>query len=166
MVEVGDWAAYDLTLDHGKLKWMWDQICNHPALRAQYGRIGAEGFVEMMTDPTKMFFEVWRRGEQFPAGIVYFTDMMLLQDVEVHVIFYDSSLTTKVGLGKKLLRWLFENFPVVHVGVSVPRPFGATIRFVFKLGFKHEGTRRKAALIKGVWQDMMMFGLLRTDLEA
>jgi len=68
-------------------------------------------------------------------------------------------------------RWVLENFPadeVLRLEANVFSSNEASRRVVTKAGFVHEGTRRKAGVKRwdGGIVDILMFGLLREDLEG
>ncbi|EKG12090.1 hypothetical protein MPH_10801 [Macrophomina phaseolina MS6] len=60
--------------------------------------------------------------------------------------------------------WVFENVPhLERLGGSVYSGNGASERVLRKVGFKKEGTLRKAVWKSGVWYDLEMHGLLRDE---
>ncbi|KAI1180583.1 acetyltransferase [Nemania sp. FL0916] len=64
-------------------------------------------------------------------------------------------------------RWAFATLPdLLRIEASVLHENEASRRVLQKAGFVEEGTRRLAAVKNGKPYDEVIFGLLRTDLEA
>ncbi len=64
-----------------------------------------------------------------------------------------------------LVRYVFDNHPVQRLQARVFAGNDASARVLAKVGLRYEGTLRAGALVKGRFRDVMMFALLRTDLE-
>ncbi|KAI1276657.1 acetyltransferase [Xylaria sp. FL0933] len=68
---------------------------------------------------------------------------------------------------RDLTRWAFANVPdLLRIEASVFEPNKASQRVLEKAGFTKEGTRRLAAVKNGEQINEVMFGLIRSDVEA
>ncbi len=59
--------------------------------------------------------------------------------------------------------WLFDVRDVHRIDAEVYEYNEASINLLRSLGFRHEGTRRQAHVLKGKYYHVHIFGLLRTD---
>lgn len=137
---------------------MWKKLLSHPALALEYGPPGEEGFVGMLLSKDNLYFEV-KQGEE-SVGVLFMTDIHDPRLREIHAIFYDSALTNKVSVCRRLAQYTFDTFGFPRLTAAIPESFGATARFLKKVGFRMEGRKKKAAFIKRDWQDVLIFGLL------
>lgn len=160
----GEFVVQPLVLTQEKLGWMWQQVQHHKALTAQFGAWGPQQFISLFLQPSSMFFEVLQSGK--PVGSIYLANVGSLSNVECHVFFFDGKLVDKVPVCQEALAWAFENLKIHRIGVTVPEPYGATVRFTQRVGFKLEGVRRQFVLLKGRWCDLLEFGMLREELEV
>ena len=80
--------------------------------------------------------------------------------------FWGRGIMTDAASG--FARWVLENYPpeeMMRLEASVFSNNKASQRVIAQAGFVYEGTRRKAGNKKGEIVDILMFGLLREDLE-
>lgn len=64
-----------------------------------------------------------------------------------------------------LLRYAFEELRLNRIAVAVLSYNHASLRVFEKLGFKQEGIRRQAIYKNGVYNDTIVFGLLRSEYD-
>ncbi|KAK4442028.1 acyl-CoA N-acyltransferase [Podospora aff. communis PSN243] len=70
---------------------------------------------------------------------------------------------------REFARWVFENFSEEEVQRLEASVYGVNLRsqgVLRKAGFVYEGARRRAGFKHGEAFDILMFGLVRTDLEG
>lgn len=164
IVSAGGYHARDLILTEDKFKWMWNQLINHRALYAQMGYITPDAFVRLVTSPGRIFYEITREDGTI-VGSIYIGNVDSVEDVDVHIFFFDRMLTDKVLVCRALGQHVFDTLGYHRLNCVVPKIYGATARFIQRVGFKLEGTKREYAHIQGRWVDLLTFGLLRSDLE-
>lgn len=157
----GDVIIYKMVASKEKLEYMWRQSVKHKSL-FWHSKMGSqEMFADAMLNPSWVFFEVYKFG--YLCGFVYFTDVKELEYVQMHAIFFDRALTDKLIVGKLLIHWMFDHYPIERIEAAIAEPFHATHRFVQKLGMKYEGIRRKGILLYGAWTDQKIFSVIREE---
>lgn len=161
LVADGEYVVVPMTLSREWIQGLWAKIQHYKALFWEPKHSELENFIAIITQPGWLFFEVYKDG--YLVGLVYFTDVDSLSGVQMHGVMFDRKLTDKAPLAKKLLAWLFENYPINRVEVLIGAKFFATTRFLSTIGFKHEGIRRRAMLHKHKWIDQALYGILREE---
>lgn len=157
----GELAVYPMVLTPDKTLYLWRQAIRHKSLFWNNAMKTADSFTRCLFDPSWMFFEVYKSG--YLCGFVYFTDIIELENVEIHAVFFDRKLTDKLTAAKLLVHWMFDNYPMERIESPIAQPFFATQRFMQKVGFKYEGTRRKGALLHGTWVDQKLYSIIREE---
>ncbi|MBQ2864608.1 MAG: N-acetyltransferase [Clostridia bacterium] len=66
----------------------------------------------------------------------------------------------------EIISYIFSNSKVNRIQAFIWQGNSASIKLAKKLGFKHEGTDRKARLKNGQFLDVLNFGLLRSEWET
>jgi RimJ/RimL family protein N-acetyltransferase len=161
MVE-GDYVVVHMKfLSPAWLGELWEQVQKHKSMfwEPKHGQI--ENFVDLLLQPGCLFFEVYKFGSL--TGFFYFTNVATLTDIQLHGIAFDRKLTDKIPVVRRMISWLFENFQIERVEVAVVTRFEATMRFVERVGFVLEGTRRKAVIYRGRWRDQAMYSVTREE---
>jgi RimJ/RimL family protein N-acetyltransferase len=161
MVE-GDYVVVHMKfLSRAWLEELWEQIQKHKSMFWEPTHAELENFVDIVLRPGHLFFEVYKFG--YLTGFFYFTNVATLTDIQLHGIAFDRKLTDKIPVVRKMISWLFENFQIERVEVAVVTRFEATMRFVERIGFVKEGTRRKAVIYRGRWRDQAMYSVTREE---
>jgi len=155
----------ELSIDN--LKRMWE-------LSRKYNTL----FNEEIRGDFRKFLEVFLR--QLPDGSVecnglfwviddfigmfYMTEIVPDTDANVHYTFFDGRHKGRVELVKEVIRYAFRhyNFRRLSVEVALYATHGV-MNFVEEVGFKNEGTKRKAIWYKGDWFDVNIFGILKEE---
>jgi RimJ/RimL family protein N-acetyltransferase len=100
------------------------------------------------------------------VGIYYMTNIRQ-HDAEVHYTFFDRRHLGREELTKQMLKFVFKKFGFWRLTTEIPYYASKhTFNFVFRLGFKREGRRRKAVMYKDELFDTMLLGILREEAEA
>lgn len=157
------WTVRHMVLTWDKVKWLWDTLQAYKTLFSDFVRGDYGNFFNLLTSRDTLWFEVWE-GEEV-VGLFWLSDLHLLTDANVHTMFFDRKPAEKTELTRRMLWWFFKNFPVNRVTAQPPGIYHATIRLMERLGFKHEGTKRGAILIGNKWNDQVIYGITRSEVE-
>lgn len=158
-------APYDviemrLTLE--KAKWLWDEMNKYRTLWTDLTRGDFNSWYAIITSKDSYWVEVWK-GEEI-VGVVYWTDLAQIFDVQVHAMFFDRDLAGKVEICQRIAWWFFLKFPECHrMTATIPGIYHATVRLLKRMGFREEGKKRESLLMYGNWVDQMIFGLLASE---
>lgn len=163
ILEVEPWLLCDLTLTPEKVAAIWQLLQRHTTLFSDLTRDDPRNFIRAVTAPYTLWYEV--REHDTLVGIIWFSDLHLVTEITAHMAFFDRRATEKVPLCKEVVRWMFRNFPIQRINVTPPDIYIGTIRLLRKLGFTHEGTKRRAVLLGGKWRDQLMFGITRPEVQ-
>lgn len=169
--------VYELNFTMATIDKLTEQILKFPTL---YGKE-----IKNKKDVLSMFFNV--NGEEItPKGIFYSVDDMVglfyitdfcydFSDALVHYTFFDRRHNGRVPLVRSMLKYVFERYnfqrlsvelPLYMTGQSIQLQKRGVITFIQKVGFSHEGRKRKAAFYKGEWFDMNLYGILRGEING
>lgn len=161
IVESGSYTVREMRLTWHKLGLLWEKISSYRTLFSDLTRGNFNNFLRFITEGDSVWLEV-REGDIL-IGIVCLEKMQQVVDCEAHLIFFDRDLAGKDELCKKITLWVFANFPLNRVTVTVPRMYFATRRLVKAIGFTEEGCKRAAVLIRNRWDDVYIFGITREE---
>ena len=160
---VDKWSVNEMVLSHEKVGILWQMLQRYRTLFSDLTRADQNNFVRVITLPGSMWFEV--RERDTIVGIIWFGDMDQMVDCTAHMMFFDRQPAEKVGVCRGMVKWMFGNFPLHRITVTVPTIYHATIRLLERIGMKYEGRKREAALMGGKWNDMMIYGITRSESE-
>lgn len=149
------------------LRFLWDKF-----------QAGRDYFTDEFPDDP-IHFVVWvsardSRGflvgpAEKPAGFFLFTNIVPDNDAFAHIYVWDRADIVPVELvqaAKVACAAMFESFNLVRINGLTPC-FNKRARiFAERVGFKIEGTARKAIVYKGEREDAWFSGLLREDLQS
>lgn len=174
-----------MVLSWEKVEELWKLLQVHKSLFSDLTRGDLKNFINMLMDQTSVWFEVWRYSDpnifepggpssdvnmlvpqESLAGLIWLMGVESVVDAEVHMAFFDRKPREKKPIILSLMKWVFAHYPLHRVTASVPAYFFAHHRFVKDLGLVHEGTKRQGVLSAGVWHDVFVYGLLRSEVEA
>lgn len=166
--------VYDLNFSVDTLDKFTQKALKFPTL---YGRE-----IKSVDDITKIFFEITPvsinpRGIFYVVddfvGVFYITDFKYdFSDANVHYTFFDRRHKGRVPLVRAMLKYVFDQFhfqrlsvelPLYMSGESVQRSKQGVMNFIRMCGFQHEGRRRKAALYKGEYFDINLYGIVKQE---
>lgn len=160
---VDRWQVKEMYLTPQKVKALWEKTQEHKTLFTDFTRDDPSTFVYHITNPDTYWLEIFE-GKML-VGLICVMNFKFI-DAEVHIMFFDRKPAEKVEVYRSVMAYLFENFPLQRITVVIPAIYFATIRLAERLGFRKEGTKRKAVLIGGNWIDQYIYGILRTELWA
>jgi hypothetical protein len=98
------------------------------------------------------------------VGMLYLTKVVAGRDAIAHFTFWDGKLAGRTPLLKEMIKYVFRRYGFRRLTTEFPVKFFALSTVVRDLGFKNEGTRRKAVKINGTWHDVALRGILREEL--
>ena len=85
-------------------------------------------------------------------------------DWELHALLYRWALPWSRDLGRAFLRWAFSH-PINRVTAQIIEGLEMARTYCLRLGFKQEGVKRQACLQNGVFRDVYLLGMLRSEYE-
>lgn len=150
----GTWL---LSLDKGKLVWLWEKFSPYDALWADDKMRDPDVFMRRFLDPSSVCLETL-------GGILLMERLIPGLRGEVHFMFWDHKLSARAELLKDCVLWAFLAFDLERMETFVADYARAVRRFVEdKLGFTFEGTLRHRVRHQGRFIDMKVYGLLREE---
>lgn len=161
VISEGDFTVEPMTLNPDKIKMIWDRLQKHKTLFSDITRGNVGVFVRSLADHQTIWFEVRNRGVL--VGLIWFEGMGQIVDCVVHIVFFDRKPTSKLEVCRKLMRWMFDNYPLQRITVTPPVIYYGTIRLLNTLGFTREGCKRRAVLLGGKWNDVLIYGITREE---
>lgn len=165
IVTVDKWEVREMAaLSPEKIDALWGMLQKYRTLFSDLTIDDKANFIQAIIAPHTMWFEVVEH--DVIVGIVWFSDMYQVTDCTGHMVFFDRLPAEKLRLCKGLVKWMFVQFPLQRMTVTPPEIYFATIRLLLKIGLKYEGRKRQAVLLGGKWNDQMIYGILRSEVEA
>lgn len=161
VLTVGKYSVREMVLSWQKFHNLWQTLSQFRTLFSDLTRGDEANFMRFITEPNSIWLEICE--EETLAGIVCFTRLERIVDADAHILFVDRDLADKVPVCKAIVSWAFDNLPLQRISVQTPFYYYATIRMVKEVGFKIEGEKRKAVLIKGRWANVCQLGILRSE---
>ncbi len=161
---VDRWSVREMQLNPDKVKGLWEMLQRYPTLFSDLTRNDQANFVQALTAPHTMWFEVWEY--DVIVGVIWFEELWQVTDCLAHLVFFDRQPFEKTAVCKEMIKWMFKNFPLRRISVTPPAIYHGTIRLLKRLGFQKEGVKREAVLIGGKWNDSVLFGITRSEVEA
>lgn len=158
----GTFEVSEMTLTLEKAKWLWDEMNKSRTLWNDFTRGDFDSWYATVVSADSFWLEVRDSGKL--VGVMYWTDMMQIWDVQVHGMFFDRNLVGKVELCLATSKWFFDAFPGCHrMTAVIPSIFHFTTRLLVKVGFRREGCKRQSLLMGGKKVDQLIFGLLSSE---
>jgi RimJ/RimL family protein N-acetyltransferase len=152
-------------LDRTKITELWKLYSEHETLFSDHTEGRLEPFLDMLMNPRSIWFEFYHTEQEAPVGVAYLTRIIPFFDAEAHLAFWDGIASGRQPVVWELMDMMFEEFNLRRISAAIPVYQSGTIRFVKKLGFQEEGTRRDAVLKHGGWFPQTLLGILREELE-
>lgn len=160
-----------LILTKENIQQFWDKAKQFPSL---YGK-------QILNDP-ESFAEIFMRRTNDGSfdlngilwviddflGVFYISDILFDRDTpisaNVHYTFFDRRHKGRMPLVKEMLKYVFRRYHFRRLTAEIPNYSKDSARhFVVEAGFYYEGKKRKAALYKGDYFDINMYGILREE---
>ena len=99
------------------------------------------------------------------VGILYITDIRPGYDAYAHFSFWDRRYRGREELVRKMIKYVMQKFKFHRITVDVPLYATPTMGFVERVGFKHEGRRRKTVKYRGQWFDANQYAIVEDELD-
>jgi RimJ/RimL family protein N-acetyltransferase len=164
IVQSGKWRAVPMILNMDKIEWLWAECNKFRTLFSDITRGNTANFMNFLLQPQSMWFEILDK-DDVVVGIIWLSDMELVVEANVHMMFFDRKAEEKVDVCRELMKWAFRNLPLQRITAPIPSLYFGTHRLAELCGFRHEGTKRRALLMGGKWVDMRIYGITRPEVE-
>lgn len=158
----GPWSVFEMIFTKERTEWLWKRIKEYPSLTTDPTRGDPNQLWRVVSSPQALWFEVWKDSQII--GVLYMSQIQAGVDAYVHPIFFDRQFTDKAPVCLAMLRWAQKEFSLHRITAVMPDVYFATARLAKRLGFKPEGIRRQAYIIRGRWCNELIFGLLASEL--
>ncbi len=113
---------------------------------------------------TGLFFKDEVEGEL--VGMHYLTNICY-READAHFAFFDRRFRGRSELVKAVMGYVFHTWRLHRLNVNIPCYAGTAVhKFVSDLGFKLEGRKRQASFYKGQRFDVLLYGILRSELNG
>jgi RimJ/RimL family protein N-acetyltransferase len=150
-----NWSIFVCSPDN--LKMVWDKLSQFPILwddmiRGNYVRF-CEEYIANDTI-------VLQTGDY---GIAKICNIIPFRNADLHLAFWDRRFKGRDPECKQTLRWLFDKMKLERATIVLPSIVYYTINFVLSLGFRKEGTVRRAYSYNSRLLDHLIFGILKED---
>jgi RimJ/RimL family protein N-acetyltransferase len=156
-----------MQLTQDNMRTFWEKARQFPTIFTQEVNNDFKKFCELflsVTDSGKfrshgLFWVI----DDF-VGVYYMTHITDI-DAQVHYTFFDRRHKGREQLTRSMLKHVFDTYGFRRLTTEVPmyvQPH--TFGFVYALGFKKEGRKRKCVFFKDDWFDATIFGILRSEL--
>lgn len=160
MVTFDRWQVREMPRDPHHLALLWSRLESYPILFSDETRGDIQSWISSVTHEGTIWLEVLEGSEVI--GII----RVILEgdDADCHITFFDRKPAEKKELCKAVIVQLFKTLPQLErISAAVPDIYPATWRLAMKVGFKWEGTKRKAVTIGGQRRDLHLYGMLRSE---
>lgn len=163
LITHGPWKVKELELVPGKTQWLWTEMRKYRTLFSDFTKDNEQLFISILQDPYSYWLEVIDEQDQ-TVGMMYVTDLDLLTDANIHLMFFDRKAAEKAELVKEMVELVFKKFTTLtRLTASFPELYHATIRLARRAGFTEEGRKRAVTMIGGRPQDELIFGILAQE---
>lgn len=164
VITLDEWEVKEMELGWPKIMRLWGKVNEHKSLFSDLTRNNFTNFVRYITQAQSIWLEIYQNGNL--VGIICFTGMQAVVDIEVHMIIFDRHPAEKLPIVKEIIRYMFRNFPINRITAHAPEMFYGTIRLLKKVGFTEEGRKRQARCMSDKWFDVMIYGITREEVMS
>ena len=138
---------------------LWDRLKVYDALWPDETRGDVVKWVEFALAPSTLFLE-----ETNGRAMYILSDVKEGLSANVHAVFFDHNLRSRVDLVKRLVTWAMFEFDLYRLQARIPAFARALRRFLFKIGFRQEGIIRDAFWFKGHLESAIIMSILRDEI--
>lgn len=159
-----EYYVKDLVLTNDKIKWLWQRFLEFPQAWDDYMAGNFQAFCAVLGNRNSVFLEIFSDQEgQRPVGLLSASNIIPHHMAEVHCVFWDRSFQGRDEVAKDLLKVFFKEFDLKRVSAFIPETNRPACKFAKRIGMRHEGTLRRAALYQSQYIDMIAFGMVREE---
>jgi len=144
-----------------RVQALWDHLKNEEYAFDDTTRGDSLGFITQILLPSNLHFEL---GDM--EGLVVVNSLQPRVNGILHfAVWGDLSVTKLNSAAKSLADWLFSTYSLNRLTACIPQSNDKAKRMAVLLGMKYEGTIREAFLSNGVYQNVLFFGVLRSEFD-
>ncbi len=166
ILEVDGWKVREMVIDKNKMLALWTTFQQYQTLFSDLARGDFNNFYRVLLLPNTLWFEIWDKADEQIIGVLWVTDLEQIVDANAHCVYFDRMPAQKDNVTRELIWWLFRHFPLHRLTAKPAAIYHATIRLMERIGFKKEGRVRESVLIGGKWNDQIIYGITRPEVEA
>jgi len=148
-----------------KVRDIWLSYSKHAELFSDTTDGSFEIFFDVLTDPRSIWFELEDVESGMTLGVMSVSRIIPGFDAWGHFAIWNGKARGKEKIILGLMSLIFEKYRIHRMSCEIPAHQKGVSRFIKRLGFKEEGVRREGVLKKGSWVDMLMFGMVESELE-
>lgn len=100
------------------------------------------------------------------GGVLYFAPMVPGLGGVAHIFVWDPMYFRRQALIRAVLRYSFKKWDLQRISATIPTRNTLAIRYAQSIGFKREGTMRRAVLYNGGADDSALLGILPEEVAA
>lgn len=129
-----------------------------------------DGFAYFVTSGGALWFEVLDDQDN-QVGLVYLTDLVpsfvtnRYISAQFHATMWDAKAGPRITLARAFLLKAVKVFGFHRFQCEIPLRFGGAIRVMKNIGFQQEGMLRSARRYRGQWYNVLILGLLDSEVE-
>ncbi|HRF80851.1 MAG TPA: GNAT family protein [Flavobacteriales bacterium] len=129
-----------------------------------------EWYDRLKNDRTRYIFAICRNDDDVHIGNVALGNVDMVNRHGMFSIFLAEGSDRSKGLGTEatrlLLGFAFDRLNLNKVYLRTSVRFEQAIRMYEKLGFKHEGTMRDHSYSNGVYEEKLIYSILRSEFDT
>lgn len=152
-------------MDSDKVRDIWLSYSKHDVLFSDSTEGSFETFFDILTDPRSIWFELEDEESGMTVGVMSVSKIIPGYDAYGHFAIWNGRARGKEKIIHQLMKLIFDKYKIHRMSCEIPAYMKGVSRFIHRLGFKEEGTRREGVMKNGSWVDMLMFGMTVSELE-
>ena len=146
------------TWDPARLQWLWEQTMKEDYASDDLGSTTPELFI------SNLFLGNSRHYEYGDDGYIAVLNILLRINADVHfTIWGDVPLREIIASHDILAEELFTELEVNRLTAYIPAFNKKMVRFANVLGYRYEGEIRQIFLKNGMYYNMFVYGLLKSE---
>jgi hypothetical protein len=148
-----------------KVQELFVKSRKYPTLFSDYTEGDPEAFITIFFNPRSVWLEIQRTIDSESVGVMCLAQVILNHDATCHLALWDSIFSGREKLLFRAMEWAMERYNLVRLSAEIPiTHHGFRGRLTKRLGFKEEGTKRKAIRREDQWLPLVLYGLTDDDL--
>ena len=163
IISFDEWEVKELMLTWEKVDALWEVVKQFRSIFSDITRDDKANFNRLLTSPEVYWLEAYKAGEL--KVLMYVQGLENGIDAAGHMVSLDRETQDKTRLVREIAKYLFANFPINRLTAPTARMYFATCRLLQRAGFTEEGVKRQAFLLGGRWHDIVIYGLLRSEVS-
>jgi len=138
---------------------LWERMKDFDPLFSDNARWDQQKFIDRILNRNTVILEI-------ENGIMFLSEIIDNHYAQIHACFWDHKLSARVNLLKETIFWAFNAFNLVRLEAIVPDFSRGLKRFLeHKLMFVFEGRLRKRMFYHGIYEDIVVYSLLKSELN-